>query len=187
MTNQLIKWQVPYDQIAPQKIDEYFERGEEFISGTLADLLLDNDQTAVFHVDANRTQTLGSPEDPPAITYMKPLLLGVNYHMGHSEGNHKIVVQNVPERKGPYVLFHPPGSRERKFYLQDVAFPRSCKPKFEEDVANPLKIRRFYLFRGDPLQIFRDFKRAGYKFKDKAMSERHYDNLGDLSRKARYA
>lgn len=103
--SQLTKWEIPYERVRHEDLDEYFRSG---IDQDLAELLLHNVSTAIFHVDAQRTDCLGDPEDS-ALVYAKPLLLGVNYHLGSSEGYHKIVVQNIPERKGPYVLFRPLG------------------------------------------------------------------------------
>lgn len=166
---ELIKWGHPYEQIDPKKIDEYFEKGEG-VGRSLSDLLLENFSTAIFHVCPNRLSYLGGSKNPIK-TFMQPLLLGVNYHKGHSEGDYKIVVQNLHEKKGPWVLFIPPNSNEDIFYLQDMVFPRIVKPKFEENVANPLKINTFYVFRGNPLRIFEDFKIRGFKFVDEPMSE----------------
>lgn len=173
--NELIKWKRPYDNIDPAKIDEYFENGEN-VDISLSDLLLNNDSTAIFHVSPDRVYHLGDPESPIA-TYLKYLLLGVNYNNGHSEGKYKIIVQNIPELKGPWVLFRPPNSNENTFHLQDMIFPETTKPKFEGDVGNPLKILSFYLFRGDPLKVFKDFEEAGFEFVDVPMTEEHLDHL----------
>lgn len=175
---ELIRLTHHYEQIHPEERDKYFEAGEDFKDG-LADLLLENDSTAVFHVDPKRLSYLGDPKNPVKI-FMKPVLLGVNYHHGNSDGDYKIIVQNIPERKGPWVLFRPPGSKEKAFYLQDVT-PVISDPRFKEDVANPLKIKRHYLYRGDPLKIFKAFEEKGFNFVDKPMSKEHYDNLLNLS------
>lgn len=172
---QLIMWEHPYEQINPKKIDEYFEKGKEF-ERNLSDLLLENFSTAIFHVCPKRLDYLGDSKNPIK-TFMQPLLLGVNYHKGHSEGDYKIVVQNLREKKGPWVLFRPPNLNEDTFYLQDMVFPRIVKPKFEENVCNPLKINNFYVFRGDPLRIFEDFKRRGFKFVDEPMSEEQLSRM----------
>ncbi len=180
---ELIKWEIPYDKIEPGNMQDYFKRGER-TSDTLADLLLKSDSTAIFHMDPNRLAHLGDPKNPVK-TYMRPLLLGVNYHRGHSEGGYKIVVQDIPQRKGPWVLFRPPGSNEDTFYLQDVIFPGIVRASFSEDVANPLKIKRFYLCSGNPLEIFESFQRRGFKFVDQPMSEEHYERLSVLSDNAK--
>ncbi len=170
----LIKWQHAYEKVPPEQLEEYMKKGEP-INQTLAELLLSTDSAAVFHVDPTRTKTLGEQ------TYMEPLLLGANYHKAHSEGDHKIIVQNIPERRGPWVLFRPPGSDEHIFYLQHL-MPGIVEPKFEEDVANPNKhFGCFYLFCGDSLQIFEDFRSQGFDFVDHTMTEEHYEHLEDLS------
>ncbi len=167
---QLIVWRRAYDKIEPSNIDDYFEKGEEY-QGSLATLLLENESTAIFHVDNDRTFKMGDQD------YMEAFLLGVNYHDGHSEGDYKIVVQDVAEEKGPWVLFRPPGSDERTFYLQHPVFPGLYNPKFEKNVANPLKIKHFYLFRGNPKKTFEDFEVAGYNFVNDAMPEEEYRRL----------
>ena len=151
--------------IPPNRLDEYFEKGEWF-NGTLAELLLQNERTAVYHIDPERTFFLGDVNE-----YYKQLFLGANYNgNAHSEGKYRIVVQNVQERKGPYVLFNPPGANERTFYLQSV--DRLFEPKFEEMCPVPGKILSWYLCRGNPLQIFEDFRNLGFSFKDEPMTKR---------------
>lgn len=174
---QLIKWQHAYENIAPAQLDEYFRKGEP-VNQTLAELLLNNDSAAIFHVEPSRTRTIREQE------YMEPLLLGVNYHKAHSEGDYKIIVQNIPERRGPWVLFRPPSSDEHTLYLQSL-IPGIGKPKFKDNVANPNKhFGCFYLFSGNPLQIFEDFKKKGFSFVDHAMPEGHYEHLERLSNEA---
>ncbi|MBS3116538.1 hypothetical protein J4421_02980 [Candidatus Woesearchaeota archaeon] len=152
------RWRIP-----PGELDGIVAQAARF-SGTIARLLLDNESTALYHLDP----AIVTPWDD---TYIQPLLLGVNYHHGHSEGRHKIVVQNVPERKGPWILFKPPGSTEDTFYLQDLTCPGVIEPRFEEEVANIGKIQQSYLHIGDPLAIFEQFKVEGFKFVDTPMTE----------------
>ena len=132
----------PHTRIRPHEWERIFQEHSKF-NGNLADLLLDNEATAVFHVDST---LIVNPEDIRT-QHARALLLGVNYHeqhgMGHSEGYHKIVVQNIPERKGPYVLFRPPGYDEDTFYLQDMVFPDLAEPQFQEHVSAPGKIRNY--------------------------------------------
>lgn len=123
-------------------------------------MLLENESTAIYHLDCENIDSLGDD------LFIRPLLLGVNYHNGHSEGDYKVIVQNIPERKGPWVLFKPTNSIEKTFYLQHMAFPKLMKPKFEEEVANPLKIKSRYLYNGNPLEIFESFKESGFSFVD---------------------
>ncbi len=158
-------------KIPPDRLDEVMTPGELF-NRSIADLLLNNESTALYHLDPANTYNLGNN------FYLQPVLLGVNYHHGHSEGDYKILVQNLPERKGPWVLFRPSGSMEDTFYLQDMVFPRNFKPTFSEDVANNLKINERYFHRGDPLAIFEHFKQAGFKFINEPMSQDHIDKVG---------
>src|SRR3989338_2219698 len=138
----------PHTRIHPHEWDGIFSEHPKF-GGTLADLLLGNEATAVLHVGPAQVGFLGTDPENRENQFVRTLLLGVNYHerrgMGHSEGRYKIVVQNIPERKGPYVLFRPPNSGETTFYLQDMVFPALTEPEFEEQVSAPGKIRGYYL------------------------------------------
>ena len=168
-----------HTRIRPHEWNKIFSERPK-INGTLADLLLNNEATAVFHVDPTQVSFLGTDPEDKENQFVRTLLLGVNYHGGHSEGDYTIVVQNIPERKGPYVLIRPPDSNEMAFYLQHMVFPTSMEPKFQEHVANPQKIHRYYLHRGNPLQIFEDFRAKGFTFVDGRMDPTHFDRLCDL-------
>ncbi len=167
----------PYRQTTPAELERLFAETAPK-EGTLAELLLNHESTAIFHVDPERTSEAGSQH------FVKPILLGVNYHHGHSEGDYKVVVQNILEQKGPYVLFRPPGSEEKTLYLQDLVFPTTFPPKFKEQVDNPMKIHHYYLFRGEPLQVFDDFRKAGFNFSEQAMTNEHYVQLEKLTERA---
>ena len=175
----------PFERISPQEWNRIFSERAKF-DGTLADLLLNNESTAVLHLDSSQVGNLGTDPENELMEYIKPLLLGVNYHNGHSEGDYKIVVQNIPERKGPYVLFSPPDSNVTTFHLQDMVFPDLDEPRFQESVANSLKIRSFYLHRGNPLQIFEDFRAKGFDFVDTRMDIAQYEKLLGQSYNARF-
>lgn len=164
------KW---YSRIQSDKLDEIFAKAKKY-PDSLVDLLLNNESTAVYHLDPTNTYCLGDKSNP---VFIRPVLLGVNYHEGHSEGAYKIVVQNIPKRKGPWVLFKPPGSREDTFYLQNMILPEIWKPEFREEVDNVLKISKRYLHKGDPLDIFLQFQEAGFKFVDKPMSREYMEKV----------
>jgi len=173
----------PHTRVHPNEWDKIFSGRPKF-DGTLADLLLNNEATSVFHVDPTQVDFLGTEPEDKENQFVRTILLGVNYHRGHSKGDYKIVVQNIPERKGPYVLIRPPNSNETTFYLQDMTFPYSVEPQFQEDVSTPGKIRKSYLHRGDPLQIFKDFEAKCFTFIDGKMDEAHYDRLVRLVHRA---
>jgi len=160
-----------YSRIRPDKLDEFFDVAipEE---RTLAEVLLQDESAAVYHLDLENLGRLGDA------VFVQPLLLGANYHKGHSEGKHKIIVQDVSARRGPWVLFRPSGSGEKTFYLQDMVSPGLAEPQFAGDVANPSKIRRRFLHLGDPQLIFRSFRDQGFTFVDKPMSKEHLRIVG---------
>lgn len=176
----LIRCPHPYRQTTPAELERLFVESAPK-EGTLAELLLNHESTAIFHVDPERTSEAGGQH------FVKPILLGVNYHHGHNAGHYKIVVQNIPEQKGPYVLFRPPGSEEKTLYLQHLECPGAFPPTFGDDVDAPTKIHHYYLFRGNPLQIFDDFRKAGFEFREQAMSEEHHGRLYKLAIEARKA
>ena len=91
------------------------------------------------------------------------------------------VVQDVTRRLGPWVLFAPPGSDERTFFLQHLVFPHLLPPKFEIQVANPLKIRSRYYHIGDPHEVFNEFRAHGYEFVDEVMPVERYEELEELA------
>lgn len=155
-----------YNRIRPECLDEFFSL-PTMHHDNFVDLLLDGESIAVYHLDPDNVRYLGNPQtDPYATPYVQPLLLCANYHNGHSEGDHKIIIQNIPDKKGPWVLYRPPGSHNSTFHFHDVVFPDQLEPKFEEEVANPLKILYRYLHKGDPLEIFEQFREAGFDFVD---------------------
>lgn len=169
----IVKSDGHFQRISSGRFDDYFNEMEKF-NGSVTDLLLNNDSTVVYHLDKNRINS-NFPEP-----CLRPLFLGANYHDGHSEGDFKIIIQDVVNRRGPWVLFRPPGSNERIFYLQNMVFPHNFKPKFEEDVENPGKIDNFYLIRGNPLEVFDIFRAVGYEFVDHPISKNLFDELEKL-------
>lgn len=160
-----------------REIEGYFRNNDWHYPGDLAELLLENESTAVYHIDPSRVDFMGRTER---------LLLGVNYHYGHSEAQYTIAVQNIPERRGQWVLFRPPGSEESTFYLDRVGAHMRCYgPQFEDEVVNLGKIEHMFLYRGDPLQIFVDFQAKGFSFVDTPMPDARYEELSALSRAPR--
>ena len=180
--------------LAPEQIDDFFAENHE-VDEDLGTVLLENESLAIYHLNVNRYDQFFTSDDEqrreldtpiPSGKLLRPVLLGVNYHLGHSEGYHKIIVQDVVRGIGPWVLFHPPGSNQKVFYLQDMVFPFAQKPRFEESVANSLKIQHHLFFRGDPMRIFMDFEKAGYVFNDGKIAEGLFDELSDLSYKSQH-
>jgi hypothetical protein len=163
-----------YGWVRPRELDAFFDAfdAQRKYDGSLADLLLGNESTVVYHLNKSITNQFRGQKE------IRPILLGANCHRGHSEGNYKIIVQNIPERKGPWVLHRPPGSEEKTFFLQDMVFPGMIKPKFEENQAAPAKVRKYYLHKGDPLEIFDSFKKSGFSFVDAPMTEEYMERVG---------
>jgi hypothetical protein len=135
-------------------VDAFF-RNDPY-EGLIVDLLLNTESCAVMHVGETNTSPFRQG------TYDLSLL-GVNYTNGHSEGMYKIVVQDVEERRGPWVLYRPPGSKNKIFTLQDVSIP-SLPGVFSKAPANIRKIDTWYIARGDAQDIFREFSQRGFRF-----------------------
>lgn len=130
------------------------DRLPEAYEGTVADLLLATPSTAIMHF-----------EEPQSDLPARGVMLAVNYHLGHSEGQHKIVVQNPAERaEGQAELWVPPGSGNKLFY-QRMSDPRSPY-QFEPKPTNPDKIKNYYVHIGEPNAASVDFKAAGFEFSD---------------------
>ncbi|MCJ7816369.1 MAG: hypothetical protein MUP55_00800 [Candidatus Aenigmarchaeota archaeon] len=176
MSEIICKCDIPSDIFEPagirsENLGRVFNATKKY-QGSIAELLLNNESTAIYHLNPENTFCLGDS------VYIRPVLLGVNYHNGHSEGQHKIIVQNIPEKKGPWVIFRPLGSEERKFYLQNMIFPRTFPPEFQEESDAPAKILKRYLHKGNPLEIFSDFEKAGFKFVNEPMTEEYLEEVG---------
>lgn len=143
--------------------------------GSVADLLLASPSTAIMH-----------HEEPKEDGMSWGTMLAVNYHNGHSEGHHKIVVQD-PSRvaEGQWELWIPPGSLNRTFYRRVLL--RGTPYRFEKSPTNPGKIRHYYVHVGDSADAISDFQSAGFEFSDEFPGEPYtdtdspYDRLGDLS------
>jgi hypothetical protein len=161
---------------SPELLKEIGRLAAEVPEHNLAEFLLGSDRegTAVYWV--------GEGTIDPYVGSMKRRLLGVNYTGAHSEGDHKVVVQDAEHKEGPWVLYAPPGTDNHTFHLEDDTMPRWNKPTYRDEPANPLKIREEYLYAGNPGQIFTDFQDMGYDFVDTPMPLDEYETLRDASR-----
>lgn len=158
---------------------DYVKKPEAYV-GSIADLLLAQPSTAVMHLS----------ELPNEYGYLSPVMMAVNYHMGHSEGQHQIVVQNpADENAGQYVLWIPPESKNKVFYRRGVLLGEIPHP-FETFPTNPLKIRNYFFHVGEPDEALRSFKELGFEFKNELLIWRliernpEFERLESLSRQA---
>ncbi len=142
---------------------------------SLPNFLTSSPSTAIYWINKYDTD----PTLKRGFVFCQTLLLAVNYHMGHSEGKHKTVVQDVINRIGPWVLFAPPGSDNKTFHLEDVTFPGYAQPRFSDSVANPLKIKKYFVT--DEYNATAEFVKAGYSFIDTAMSDKERLELQEHS------
>jgi len=143
----------------------------EAYDGSIADLLLSSPSTAVMHFE--------KPEDDAWRGWS--IMMAVNYHDGHSEGHHKIVVQDPSKiEDGQWELWIPPESNNRKFYRRklydDKPYP------FEKSPANPGKIRDFYVHFGDSGSALDDFKDAGFEFSEESPGDWLFDRTSEAYR-----
>ena len=111
---------------------------------SIADLLLESPSTAIMHFR-------DTDDDFPII---RGTMLAVNYHQGHSEGDHLIVLQQPenPEKGQLEINWHPEADkiirvRHLTSYALRNAFPDAIsKPyPFETSPTNPLKIKNYYI------------------------------------------
>ncbi len=160
------------DRIKPDRVKDVFDKGRPFESN-FVDLLFNNLDCVVYHVDPSNIGKLR--ED----SFIRPVMMGVSYRFGHSECKNKTLINDVSSRRGPFVLFNPPGANQKTFYLQHPYLP-SFKPEFEEYESNPLKIEGRFLYLGDAFKIFEDFKKKGYDFKNYPMDLNKWDELENL-------
>lgn len=131
----------------------------ELYSGNIAELLLQSPSTAVMHFS-----------EPAEGDDARGIMMAVNYHDGHSEGHHKIVVQDPshPEN-GQWELWVPPGSGNRTFFKRANLF--SGEPhEFESMPTNPSKIANFYMHTGSPDEAINDFLAAGFTFNEELLT-----------------
>lgn len=134
----------------------------EIYDGDIASLLLDSPSTAIMHYDE------------PDIDNGKQsgVMMAINYHDAHSEGDHQIVVQDPhAKEKGQWVLWVPPGSNNKTFYRR--SFFRKPHP-FEDRPENPNKTSRVFAHIGNADEAIKSFEDAGYSFSDEYL-ERSLD------------
>jgi len=76
----------------------------------IAELLLTTPSTAIMHFPK-----------PDKSEISQPIMLAANYHGAHSEGWHRIIVQNPKDREaGQWELWTPPGAQNRAFYKRVI-------------------------------------------------------------------
>ena len=157
---------------------DFVKKPETYV-GSIADLLLAQPSTAIMHLTKLTTEY-----------GLSTVMMAVNYHMGHSEGQHQIVVQNpADESVGQYVLWIPPESENKVFYKRGVLWGE-IPHLFETLPTNPLKIRNYFFHVGEPDEAIRSFKDLGFEFKDELLSWRlrdrnpEFERLESLSQRA---
>ena len=159
---------------------------------SIARILLDEPRTAIMYLpDPN---AIPRPDYLPdhAEQRFEPVMAAVNYHHGHSEGHHKIVIQDVrrPE-EGQHLLWVPP-SEDGASPANTTAYRRllgagSDEPyPFEETPTNSDKIGKYYIFTGDPAEVRHSFEDLGVTFSDEGLTDNHpeYRRLNSLSSRA---
>jgi hypothetical protein len=116
--------------------------------GTIADLLLSSPSTAIMHFGLLRRPLV------------RGCMLAANYHRGHSEGDHLIVIQDpYKQEAGQLYLKWGPGSDQiirRRQLFADKVYP------FEEFPTNPDKIHDYYVHTGDTSEALDSFLEKGY-------------------------
>lgn len=140
---------------------------------TIAEILLQNPSTAIMHF-----------ENPGDREEINGVMIGVNYHSGHSEGWHKIIVQDpTSPAAGQWMLWAPPGADNRTFYRRALSLDGQPY-RFEETPTNPEKIGNYVLHAGPSDEAVTSFEGLGFKFIDKLLSPEsdEYERLHALSR-----
>lgn len=150
-------------------------REPEQFEGSIADLLLQSPSTAIMHFEAPAENC---DENEPMFSNM----IAVNYHDGHSEGYHKIVVQDPLQQEiGQHELWIPPGLNNRIFrprlYLGSAT-------AFEKYPANPDKIKKYYIHFGPSDEAYTSFEQAGFIISDEPRTREEYWTYGHVSREA---
>lgn len=158
----------------------------EFSSKSIGELLLSNISTAIMHFEPPVQGT-----NPLVGPMSRGVMMAANYHWGHSEGLHKIVVQDPSnQERGGWMLWIPPGSGNTTFYrrclVEDRPYP------FENVPTNPEKIREYYVHSGPADEAITSFKELGFTFSDEFLSPYYngsllaeYERLRELSSAAR--
>lgn len=145
---------------------------------SIAEILLKNPSTAIMHF-----------EDPAGAEEVNGTMIGVNYHDGHSEGWHKIILQDLSQPEaGQWMLWTPPGAHNKTFYRRALPFSLDGQPfEFESIPTNPEKIGRYVLHAGPSNEGINSFKELGFEFIDEILSpaSAEYERLSDLSRASR--
>lgn len=154
-----------------------FLRSNPVVEGSLADILLSVPNSLIVHVDPKITRT----GDFVNRSYLSTPLLGQNYNDGIDfQLRGKIIVQRVWEKKGPWVLFRPPGEDYKTFHLMNTKMKGVIAPEFQRTPDFKNFNGNIFVYTGDPNQIFADFEKVGYSFSNEEMPDKLYDNYEEL-------
>jgi hypothetical protein len=161
-----------YNRIKPEKLEDFFAAAEP-VGKTLAELLLKNPCSAIYHLNKNDIGHLGER------TFVVPLFMGENFLGPCCDGSWDyIAVQDVQKRIGPWVFYDSIDPEGKSFHLQAAISPVSIEAKFMDEAGDPSRISRRFLHKGNPLEIFEAFKALGFVFIDKPMSKEYAESIG---------
>jgi hypothetical protein len=134
-------------------------------NANIANLLINNESTAVYALSGRLGRTTNQ------LIFEQGAMMAVNYHNGHSEGHHRIVIQNPRNKKaGQEILWCPPESNNTEFMHRKQLL--SDKPyEFEESPCNSLKIRNHWLYTGSPADARAHFTARGFTFSPDSLLE----------------
>jgi hypothetical protein len=152
-------------------------RSPEALSESVAEVLLSTPSSVIMH--------FGEPVDTgnSKVGFRSQyLMMAANYHRGHSEGLHKIIVQNPDKpEEGQWILWTPPGSNNKTFYRR--ASLANTPYGFEERATNSGKINEFFVHTGAADEAIGSFEDLGYTFSDEYLlvGDPTYRELSSLS------
>ena len=136
---------------------------------SIAEVLLNNISTAVY--------SLAPAVDWDGKEKIIATYTAVNDHQASSEGAYRIMVQDVVNRRGQWVLWAPPGTNNTIFYWEGKTFT-TRQNAFSECHVNAAKLKQeLYWWNSNPLSVFGSFEALGYKFVDSLMPDDVRDTL----------
>lgn len=158
------------------ELDKFIKSNKQ-VKDSLADLLLKTPNSVILHADPERKRRI---DEVLTGRYLDLRLMGQNFNEG-ADGTlrYRLIVQDVNEGRGPWVLFDPEGNY-KTFHLMHHRASRTVFPRYLKipDMENFEGERFVYIGRTD--KVFSDFRKKGYSFSDDEMPETIYDHYEDL-------
>lgn len=169
MSNEIFRGDVTTDSL-PGMLEELSSLFETL---SVSEILLNTPSSGIYHVGTQ------SPDSDSSRGECREFLLAANYHdTGMAEAQSKIVVQDLSDSSGHYVLWTPDSETSNEFFKEDLhRWSSNSTPELAPTVINPLKVENMFYHFGNPNQIMYELKEAGYTFHADRRSDSEHRRL----------